>query len=209
MPSETPLRVLGVSERAELRALMRETIATALPRLAVDVAEPAELGAARAPEADCLVLDAGEDGLLDAVRRLRAGGFPGAIVLLVEERDDLMAQRLAPLGALEVVPRREMTQLLPPAVVAALGGTSRSSGGALEALRTELRRTQRLIAAGEIALELQHAVNNPLTALLAEAQLLEMESLTEEQQSSVKRIVELCRRVISIVRRLDAVGGKK
>ena len=51
---------------------------------------------------------------------------------------------------------------------------------------------------------LQHSLNNPLTALLAEAQLLELEPLAEEQQRAVARIVELARRVIAVSRRLNA-----
>jgi signal transduction histidine kinase len=51
---------------------------------------------------------------------------------------------------------------------------------------------------------LQHALNNPLTALLAEAQMLEMEPLAEEQRASVGRVVELARRLAAMTRRLDA-----
>ena len=47
---------------------------------------------------------------------------------------------------------------------------------------------------------LQHSLNNPLTALLAELQLLEMEELSESHRGSVERSLLLCRRVIKIVR---------
>ena len=50
----------------------------------------------------------------------------------------------------------------------------------------------------------QHQLNNPLAALLAEAQLLGMEpSLGEEQKAAADRVVELVRRVIGIVRDLE------
>ena len=61
-----------------------------------------------------------------------------------------------------------------------------------------------LVAAGELAARMQHALNNPLTALMAEAQLLEMEPLGEEQRLAVSRMIELCRRLIGIVRQLDS-----
>jgi signal transduction histidine kinase len=48
-------------------------------------------------------------------------------------------------------------------------------------------------------------LNNPLTALLTEAQLLQLEALPREQKESVDRIVELCRRTIDVVRQLDTV----
>jgi signal transduction histidine kinase len=47
---------------------------------------------------------------------------------------------------------------------------------------------------------LQHSLNNPLAGLLAELQLLEMEDLPAEHREAVERAIELCRRVIQIVR---------
>jgi len=55
-------------------------------------------------------------------------------------------------------------------------------------------------------MRLQHSLNNPLAGLLAEAQLLEMEQLAPDHRASVKRIIELCRRVVDVVRGLDGVG---
>jgi hypothetical protein len=43
-------------------------------------------------------------------------------------------------------------------------------------------------------------LNNPLAALLAELQLLEMEELSAEHRESVERSISLCRRLIKIVR---------
>ncbi len=47
---------------------------------------------------------------------------------------------------------------------------------------------------------LQHALNNPLAGLLAELQLLELEDLAPEHRESVERAIDLCRRVIQLVR---------
>lgn len=56
----------------------------------------------------------------------------------------------------------------------------------------------------------QHEMNNPLAALLAETQLLELDpTLTAEQRESVKRIVDLTRRVIASSRKLDALREKE
>ncbi len=68
---------------------------------------------------------------------------------------------------------------------------------------SSLRRTRRLLKAGQAALGIRHSLNNPLTAILAEAQLLELEDLPEEHAQSVKRIVEQARRMIGITRSLD------
>ncbi len=51
----------------------------------------------------------------------------------------------------------------------------------------------------------QHALNNPLAALLAEAQLLGMETTLEpEQAAAVDRMTALVRRMITLVRELDS-----
>jgi signal transduction histidine kinase len=57
--------------------------------------------------------------------------------------------------------------------------------------------------------EVQHEMNNPLAALLAESQLLELDpALSDEQRQSVRRIVDLARRVIVSSRKLDALRDK-
>ncbi|MEJ7810787.1 MAG: hypothetical protein WKG32_10300 [Gemmatimonadaceae bacterium] len=67
----------------------------------------------------------------------------------------------------------------------------------------------RLTALRERAARVQHDVNNPLAALLAEAQLLELDpTLGTEHGLAVRRIIELCRRVVAGVRLLDEVRGE-
>jgi signal transduction histidine kinase len=66
----------------------------------------------------------------------------------------------------------------------------------------ELRRVRSDVALGESARALQHAFNNPLTALLAEAQLLELEPLGVEHHAAVDRILALARRLVILSRRL-------
>lgn len=71
----------------------------------------------------------------------------------------------------------------------------------------ELRRVRRQFALGESARSTRHDLNNPLTALLAEVQLLELEAVTAEQRGAARRIVELARRVAAVARRLDVSQG--
>jgi signal transduction histidine kinase len=79
----------------------------------------------------------------------------------------------------------------------------------------ELHRVRTQYVRGEAVRMLQHAINNPLTALLAEAQMLELDPLNDEQRHSVERMVELARRLVALTRRLDAgnmtdpAGGPK
>lgn len=73
----------------------------------------------------------------------------------------------------------------------------------------ELGRVRALLARGETTRELQHAFNNPLTALLAEAELLLLEELNDEARAGVERMLSLSRRLASITRQLgpDVIGA--
>ena len=65
-----------------------------------------------------------------------------------------------------------------------------------------------LNALRESTARIQHDINNPLAALLVEAQLLDFEpTLPDEHRAAVRRIIELSRRVIVGVRALDEVRG--
>jgi signal transduction histidine kinase len=79
----------------------------------------------------------------------------------------------------------------------------------LDAPARELRRVRAQIALAESARMVQHALNNPLTALLAEAQLLELEPLGTEARASAARLVDLARRVAAAARRLDVSGAPR
>jgi len=71
----------------------------------------------------------------------------------------------------------------------------------------ELQRVRSQFVLGDASRTLQHAFNNPLTALLAETQLLELEQLPNEHRAAVSRILELCRRLVALSRRLGAVDS--
>ncbi|MEP6990520.1 MAG: hypothetical protein ABJA80_06270 [bacterium] len=85
-------------------------------------------------------------------------------------------------------------------------GTGRPRSAAADAAH-ELSRVRAQFALGDSARRLQHAFNNPLTALLAECQLLECESLNQAQGDAVARILALARRLVVLSRRLDAANG--
>ncbi|MEO8335611.1 MAG: histidine kinase dimerization/phospho-acceptor domain-containing protein [bacterium] len=68
----------------------------------------------------------------------------------------------------------------------------------------ELTRVRAQFVLGDASRTLQHAFNNPLTALLAETQLLELEQLPDEHRAAVSRILALCRRLVTLSRRLNA-----
>jgi signal transduction histidine kinase len=126
-------------------------------------------------------------------------------------------------AALDTEWRALLARLLPTAdvdlLVRALRSEASRSGPAasgrdpdLPAAERELARVRATLARGAATQGLQHTINNPLGALMAEAQLLELEPLADEHRVAVRRIVELARRLAGVVRRIDtdqvAAGGR-
>lgn len=219
------LRVYCAVERPEVLALVRETLKGYMPASEVATGAAA-FPAGRLPEADCVVLDATVGGVpgIEAARSLRMAGYDGGIVLLAAERpgeltierpidpEERTAERaaertsgpvslrLAAMGVSRTVSYETIAGELPAAVANA---SLMADEATLDAARRELRAAQRLNAIGDLAASVQHAANNPLTALLAEAQLLEMEPLAADHREAVQRIIDLSRRLAAIIRRLD------
>ena len=173
-----------------------------LPRASTVTADVAHLAEATLPRADAAVIDAGagSKGAVDALRSLRARGFEGPVLIVTPVPDDAaLRASVASLGG--HVMERELADRSPSELAVALAAAAEGEQG----MTADLRQARRIFAAGQAALSLQHAINNPLAALLAEAQLLQLEQLTAEQRGSVDRMVELCRRIVGLVRRLDAL----
>lgn len=196
-------RVVCVADDAAAASVVRDALLVGLPSLDVHAASPSAVNLL--PDAHCLVVvdAAAGHGALDLLRRARAAGFDGAAALVASlDAPPDVAAAARQLGAAAIVAERDVVRDLAEAVLAALAAAPRRAA-ALPALDEELRQSRRLLAAGAVALRLQHALNNPLTALLAEAQLLEMEEeLPPPHRAAVERIVELCRRTIGVVRQL-------
>ena len=202
--AESYYRLLVCAENAERGGELRELVATVQPSAHAIVLDAAALAEEPVPVADVALVDAGpviRVGI-DRLQTLRARGFTPPIVIVADEPDDALTRAARALGA---------TMLTRNAIIAdplALGHALADAAGisADSPVMRELARTRRVIAAGEQALRLQHDINNPLAGLLAEVQLLQLEELTAEQRASTDRILNLCRRIVGLVRRLDALG---
>lgn len=74
----------------------------------------------------------------------------------------------------------------------------------------ELRRARYLAGIGETVIALRHEINNPLTALMAQASLLESGRVSgEASKSSATAILEQARRIAGVVARLAALDDPK
>ena len=190
-------RVLVASTDQDFSAALTAILTAQLSAAATDVIDPQRLRAK--PEAMALVVDARDDasGARAVARTVRAMGYGGALVL-VGASADAMAD--AEMGAATVAADRIAFDL-----VERIG---EQIAHASAPFADQVTRARRLVAAGEIALRLQHALNNPLAGLLAESQLMLMDPQTPDQQAALERIVGLCRRMIEMTRTLDGLGER-
>jgi signal transduction histidine kinase len=196
----TPLRLLVVGADAGFAAAIREVLAAQLPDSAAETLDPVHLRTR--PIADGVVIDGHDDAARGAelAARMRAMGFAGALVVVL----DGTAQPGAALAAAGAA--RAASDQLAVDVVSQLAEQLAYAGSEHAA---QVMRARRLIAAGEIALRFQHSLNNPLAGILAEAQLMQLDPLPPEQHAALERIVGLCRRIIDLGRSLDGMGEKK
>ena len=208
-PGEQQLSLACVARDSSTSARLQEALLTLFPGAAIQLVDT---GVERGfPEAiDCAVIEAGSDGDgTDVLRTLRARGYAAAAVILVDpvrqgsNQDRASADRL---GARYCSLDGDSVAPLATAITDSIRSSASADETRSAVSLKALRQTQRFLAAGELAMRLQHSLNNPLAALLAEAQLLELEALLPDHRASVERIIELSRRVIDVVRALDGVG---
>jgi signal transduction histidine kinase len=196
----TGLRLLVIGADAAFAAAIRDVLAAELPDAAAETLDPAHLRTR--PVADGVVIDAHADAVRGAelVSRMRAMGFAGAMVVVVNGIGDT-GTALAAAGAAHAASDHLAEEVVPRlAEQLAHAGSEHAA---------QVMRARRLIAAGEIALRFQHSLNNPLAGILAEAQLMQLDPLPPEQHAALERIVGLCRRIIDLGRSLDGMGEKK
>jgi signal transduction histidine kinase len=194
------LRLVVLASDAAFSGAIRAVLAAQLPDAATEQVDPGQLRSR--PIADGIVIDARTDAVRGAelAARLRAMGFPGALVI-VANPDDGATVALTAAGA-ALAPPDDLARSLVRCLEEQLE-QSRSEHA------TQVMRARRLVAAGEIALRFQHALNNPLAGILAEAQLMQLDALLPEQHAALERIVGLCRRIIELGKSLDGMGERK
>lgn len=187
----TPARTMALSA----------LVSSVLPAAVVDVLDLRMVTSL--PEADLFVVDGMGDGpgMLRDLETVRARGGLAPAVLVGSAPADA---DLARVGDVVVVPAEGLGASLPNAVTEiAMRVAARSSDPGARLLWQAVDDTRQLVAAGRIARRVKHDINNPLAALLAEAQLLELDDLGDEAQAAVGRIVELTQRIIDQARLLE------
>jgi signal transduction histidine kinase len=203
-------RLVCMSTDADAAAVLQHVVQTIVPAASVETVDPTILR--DPPDADCVILAVGAmDGEAAVLARgLRARGFRNALLLVADSPETLPRDELALLGIADALPTRELATALPPALAQQLELQEAAMRSPMAArLLESLRHLQALVAAGQTAGGLKHKLNNPLAALLAEAQMMELEPLSPEHANAAKRIVDLCRRVISVAETINAHGTQR
>jgi signal transduction histidine kinase len=203
--SEAPaVRILLIAGDDECARELRESLLTFIPTAVVARLDTETLSVGELPATEGVMIDVGAArGTVEAFRTVRGRGFEGRVVLVAPSEDDAtLSQAVNALGNAACLTRDAIAAKPARLAETILCGTDDNSPG-----MRALARTRRVLAAGEATLSLQHGINNPLAALLAEAQLLQLEELSPEQRSSTDRMVELCRRIVALVRRLDGLAA--
>lgn len=193
-------RVLCIGSAAGDLAALAALVSSVLPNATVDELDLRTVSSM--PDADLLVLVSdGSARAAEALLAVRArGGSAPAIVL----GPPLPAHEVASLGDVTCADEPSLHAALPNALARIAARWSQQDGDPhLAQLWESVTGVRRLIAAGRIARRVKHDINNPLAALLAEAQLLELEDLADEARESVTRMVDLTRRVIDLSRQLE------
>ena len=194
------LRLVHFGTDAAFAAAIRDVLSAQLPECVSEALDPGKLKSR--PVADAVIIDARADfgGGAEFATRLRAMGFAGAIVVVSDADVEPDAPLAAP-GAARVASRQIADQL-----IARLAEQLALAGGEHA---QQVMRARKLVAAGEIAGRFQHSLNNPLAGILAEAQLMQLDSLQPEQHAALERIVGLCRRIIELGKSLDGMSERK
>ncbi len=158
-------------------------------------------------EAHLIILD-WEMPKLDGLglcRRIRASDRPDPFILVVtgrKTRDDLLKALDA--GADDYLSK----PVTPDEFAARLRIVERriQITGARRQAELDLRRARYLAGIGETSLALQHEINNPLTAMLTHAALLEGGMVDDaERDDTVATIVEQAKRIGEVVKRLNSL----
>ena len=197
-------RVTCIAATAGAAERMAVALQGILPHVAVEGHTADMLPHADAP--DCVLAIFGKDnpGALATVERYRARGGEAAVVLVLDAPELLDRESAAMLGISALVNSHALASDLFPVLERVF---TRHAPCDLDddTLPRYLRQCHTLLAAGRTASRLPHRLNNPLAALLAEAELLRLEPLSEGQRESVDRILELSHRLIGEVRALEGV----
>ena len=205
---EGPQRVLlaedDAAERARLGAILVEARYTVVEALTGEDA----LGAYVREPTQLVLLDLDIPGLsgVEVCRRIRSLDATRATYVLVYSRCESLAALVTALdaGADDYILLPGNADIVRTRLAIAERRLARE--GARRHAEADAARARYLAGVGEMAIALQHEINNPLAAILAHAELMAMDAQEAGRpDDSLVTILEQARRIADVVRRLSSL----
>ena len=145
-------------------------------------------------------------GGVEVCRRIRALDERFATYIIVFARPDALGPVLAALdaGADDYVLHPDNPDILRTRL--AIAGRRLAREDVRRVAESDAARARYLAGVGEMAIALQHEINNPLAAILAHAELMAMDAADAGQtDESLATILEQARRIAVVVRKLSSL----
>lgn len=207
-PTSPDLRVLVAEDDAVMRAMYGEVLREFgyTPTVVSNGGDAWELFQRDAPPLVILdIVMPVADGL-DVCRRIRGSeGGEDTFILIVTGLEGVgMLSTVLDAGADDFLAKPVTAEQLNARIT--IAGRNIVQRRARRAAEAALARAQWLAGIGETSLALQHEINNPLTALLGNALLLETGDYTrDEEQEFLHTIVEQAKRIGEVVQHLSSL----
>ena len=216
-----PVTVLVV-EDDPAQARLVQMLVGAAGLACIGPAASAEQALELAPQADVILLDyrlEGERSGLEVLREVQRRGSAASVIVMTAHGSERVASEALHLGANDYIIKDEAFAQLLPDVLARVVRMREMERALAEAQRSVIR-FERRAAIGEIVVALSHEINNPLMALSAQLELLNLDAraLPAAAQaalalarSQVVRITELLKRLAELDRDQTTtyVGGTR
>ncbi|HVO35549.1 MAG TPA: response regulator [Gemmatimonadales bacterium] len=188
----------------------------------IGTAASAERALELTPQAEIILLDyrlEGDRSGLDVLREIRSRGSAASVVVMTAHGSERVASEALHLGANDYIIKDEAFAHLLPDVLARVV-RMREIERALAEAQQSLIKAERRAAIGEIVVALSHEINNPLMALSAQLDLMNLDASSLPQgsqaalalaRSQVARIADLLRRLRELDREQATtyVGGTR
>jgi DNA-binding response OmpR family regulator len=188
----------------------------------IGTAASAERALELAPHAEVILLDyrlEGDRSGLDVLREIRRRGSVASVVMMTAHGSERVASEALHLGANDYIIKDEaFTHLLPDVLARVV--RMREIERALAVAQQSLIKAERRAAIGEIVVALSHEINNPLMALSAQLDLMNLDAGSYPPgsqaalalaRSQVARIADLLKRLGELDREQTTtyVGGTR
>lgn len=203
-----PVRVLLAEDDLQHRAELANSLASAgYVVTAAPTGEDALASYVR-ETVPLVVLDTELSGIggIEVCRRIRALDPSRRTYVLVYSRRNSFGHLLEALdaGADDYILQPSTPAVMGARLTIALRRLARED--VRRAAEADAAKARYLAGIGEMAIALQHEINNPLAAILAHAELLAMDAEEAgEENDSLQTILEQSRRIADVVRRLSSL----